>query len=102
MGEVLPQGNPPKSLRGQPRTPVRLRAHEKQNGWNQRPRHRHRKEKGDDVGSEVQAKMIEKQVKAMAAPSGMAVLFLSVIRRYLGKRLLGVVIAFCRSCRYAL
>ena len=24
MGEVLPQGNPPKSLRGQPRTPVRL------------------------------------------------------------------------------
>ena len=22
MGEVLPQGNPPKSLRGQPRTPV--------------------------------------------------------------------------------
>ena len=29
MGEVLPQGNPPKSLRGQPRTPVRLLAHEK-------------------------------------------------------------------------
>ncbi len=29
MGEVLPQGNPPKSLRGQPRTPVRLRVHEK-------------------------------------------------------------------------
>ena len=24
MGEVLPQGNPPKTLRGQPRTPVRL------------------------------------------------------------------------------
>ena len=46
--------------------------------------------------------MIEKQVKAMAAPSGMAVPLLSVIRRYLGKRLLGVVIAFCRSCRYAL
>ena len=96
MGEVLPQGNPPKSLRGQPRTPVRLRAHEKAQYRNQRPRHRHRKEKGDDVGSEVQVKMIEKQVKAMAVP------FLSVIRRYLGKRLLGVVIAFCRSCRYAL
>ena len=48
MGEVLPQGNPPKSLRGQPRTPVRLRVHEKQDCRNQRPRHRHRKEKGDD------------------------------------------------------
>ena len=46
--------------------------------------------------------MIEKQVKAMAAPSGMAVLFLSVIGRILGERLLGMVIAFCRSCRYAL
>ena len=46
--------------------------------------------------------MIEKQVKAMAAPSAMVVPFLSVIRRYLGKRLLGVAIAFCRSCRYAL
>ena len=34
MGEVLPQGNPPKSLRGQPRTPVRLRAHEKAQRWN--------------------------------------------------------------------
>lgn len=45
MGEVLPQGNPPKSLRGQPRTPVRLRVHEKQDCRNQRPRHRHRKEK---------------------------------------------------------
>ena len=100
MGEVLPQGNPPKSLRGQPRTPVRLRAHEEQNGWNQRPCHR--EEKGDDVGSKVRVKMIEKQVKVMAAPSAMAVPFLSVIRRYLGKRLLGVVIAFCRSCRYAL
>ena len=96
MGEVLPQGNPPKSLRGQPRTPVRLRAHEKQNGWNQCPRHRHRKEKGDDVGSEVQVKMIEKQVKAMAVP------FLSVIGSILGERLLDMVIAFCRSCRYAL
>ena len=102
MGEVLPQGNPPKSLRGQPRTPVRPLAHEKTQRWNQCPRHCHRKEKGDDVGSEVRAKMIEKQVKAMAAPSEMAVPFLSVIRRYLGKRLLGVVIAFCRSCRYAL
>ena len=29
MSEVLPQGNPPKTLRGQPRTPVRLLAHEK-------------------------------------------------------------------------
>jgi hypothetical protein len=53
MGEVLPQGNPPKTLRGQPRTPVRLQAHEEQNGWNQCPGHRHRKEKGDGVGSEV-------------------------------------------------
>ena len=79
MGEVLPQGNPPKSLRGQPRTPVRLLAHEKAQRRNQRPRHRHRKEKGDDAGSEVQVKMIEKQVKAMAAPSAMAVPFLSVI-----------------------
>ena len=50
MGEVLPQGNPPKSLRGQPRTPVRLRAHEKAQRRNQCPGHRHRKEKGDDVG----------------------------------------------------
>ena len=100
MGEVLPQGNPPKSLRGQPRTPVRLRAHE--NCRNQHPGDRHREEKGDDVGSEVQAKMIEKQVKRMAAPSEMAVPFLSVIGRFWGKRLLGVVIAFCRSCRYAL
>ncbi len=33
MGEVLPQGNPPKSLRGQPRTPVRLLAHEKTQCW---------------------------------------------------------------------
>ena len=102
MGEVLPQGNPPKSLRGQPRTPVRLLAHEKTQRWNQHPRDRHRKEKGDDAGSEVQVKMIEKQVKAMAAPSAMAVPFLSVIGRILGERLLGVVIAFCRSCRYAL
>mgnify|MGYP007090289031 CR=1 FL=1 len=53
MGEVLPQGNPPKSLRGQPRTPVRLRAHEKAQYRNQRPGDRHREEKGDDVGSEV-------------------------------------------------
>ena len=102
MGEVLPQGNPPKSLRSQPRTPVRLRAHEKTQRWNQHPGDRHREEKGDDVGSEVQVKMIEKQVKAMAAPSEMAVPFLSVIGRILGERLLGVVIAFCRSCRYAL
>ena len=82
MGEVLPQGNPPKSLRGQPRTPVRLRAHEKAQCRNQRPRDRHQKEKGDDVGSEVQVKMIEKQVKAMAVPSEMAVPFLSVIGRF--------------------
>ena len=102
MGEVLPQGNPPKSLRGQPRTPVRLRAHEKTQRWNQHPGHRHRKEKGDDVGSEVRVKMIEKQAQAMAAPSAMAVPFLSVIGRILGERLLGMVIAFCRSCRYAL
>ena len=43
MGEVLPQGNPPKSLRGQPRTPVRLLAHEKAQCWNQCPRQRHMK-----------------------------------------------------------
>ena len=102
MGEVLPQGNPPKSLRGQPRTPVRLRAHEKADCRNQHPGDRHREEKGDDVGSEVRVKMLEKQVKAIAALSAMAVPFLSVIGRILGERLLGVVIAFCRSCRYAL
>ena len=89
MGEVLPQGNPPKSLRGQPRTPVRLRAHEKQDCWNQRPRHRHREEKGDDVGSEVRVKMIEKQVKAMVALSEMAVPFLSVIGRFWGQKIVG-------------
>ena len=33
--------------------------------------------------------MIEKQVKAMAAPSEMAAPLLSVIRRYLGKRFVG-------------
>ena len=38
----------------------------------------------------------------MVALSEMAVPFLSVVGRILGKRLLGVVIAFCRSCRYAL
>jgi len=102
MGEVLPQGNPPKTLRGQPRTPVRLRAHEKAQCRNQHPSDRHREEKGDDVGSEVRVKMLEKQVKAIAALSAMAVPFLSVIGRILGERLLGVVIAFCRSCRYAL
>jgi len=32
---------------------VRLLAHEKAQRWNQCPRQRHRKEKGDDVGSEV-------------------------------------------------
>ena len=53
MGEVLPQGNPPKALRGQPRTPVRLLAHEKAQRWNQCPGDRHREEKDDDVGSEV-------------------------------------------------
>ena len=47
MGEVLPQGNPPKSLRGQPRTPVRLLAHEKAQHWNQCPRQRHRETKKD-------------------------------------------------------
>ena len=82
MGEVLPQGNPPKSLRGQPRTPVRLLAHEKAQRWNQHPSDRHREEKGDDVGSEVRVKMLEKQVKAIAALSAMAVPFLSVIGRF--------------------
>ena len=102
MGEVLPQGNPPPTLRGQPRTPVRPLAHEKAQCRNQCPGDRHREEKGDDVGSEVRVKMLEKQVKAIAALSAMAVPFLSVIGRILGERLLGVVIAFCRSCRYAL
>ena len=46
--------------------------------------------------------MIEKQVKVMVALSEMAVPFLSVIGRILGERLLDMVIAFCRSCRYAL
>ena len=50
MGEVLPQGNSPKSLRGQPRTPVRLLAHEKAQRWNQRPRQRHRETKNDADG----------------------------------------------------
>ena len=75
MGEVLPQGNPPKSLRGQPRTPVRLLAHEKAQCWNQCPGDRHREEKGDDVGSEVRVKMLEKQVKAIAAASEMTCRF---------------------------
>ena len=83
MGEVLPQGNPPKSLRGQPRTPVRLLAHEKAQRWNQCPRQPYGKEKGDDVGSEVRVKMLEKHVKAIAAPSEMAVPFLSVIGEFL-------------------
>ena len=83
MGEVLPQGNPPKSLRGQPRTPVRLLAHEKANCRNQHPGDRHREEKGDDVGSEVRVKMLEKQVKAIAALSAMTVPFLSVIGEFL-------------------
>ena len=47
MGEVLPQGNPPKILRGQPRTPVRLLAHEKAQHRNQCPRQRHRETKND-------------------------------------------------------
>ena len=55
MGEVLPQGNPPKSLRGQPRTPVRLLAHEKAQRWNQCPRQRHRKTKNDADGKTVRA-----------------------------------------------
>ena len=49
MGEVLPQATRRQTLRGQPRTPVRPLAHEKQNCRNQCPRHRRRKEKGDDV-----------------------------------------------------
>ena len=50
MGEVLPQGNPPKSLRGQPRTPVRLLAHEKTQCRDQCPRQRHRETKNDADG----------------------------------------------------
>ena len=59
MGEVLPQGNPPKSLRGQPRTPVRLLAHEKAQCRDQCPRQRDRKEKGDDVGKEMRLSLSE-------------------------------------------
>ena len=40
-GRSVATGNPPKSLRGQPRTPVRLRAHEKADCWNQHPGDRH-------------------------------------------------------------
>ena len=53
MGEVLPQATRRQTPRDQPRTPVRLLAHEEQNCRNQRSRYWHRKEKGDDVGSEV-------------------------------------------------
>ena len=63
MGEVLPQDNPPKSLRGQPRTPVRLLAHEKTQCRDQCPRQRHRKEKSDDVGSEVRGLVETKWVQ---------------------------------------
>lgn len=55
MGEVLPQGNPPKSLRGQPRTPVRLLAHEKTQCRDQCPRQRHRETKNDADGKTVRA-----------------------------------------------
>ena len=55
MGEVLPQGNSPKSLRGQPRTPVRLLAHEKAQRWDQCPRQRHRETKNDADGKTVRA-----------------------------------------------
>ena len=55
MGEVLPQDNPSKSLRGQPRTPVRLLAHEKTQRWNQCPRQRHRETKNDADGKTVRA-----------------------------------------------
>ena len=55
MGEVLPQGNPPKSLRGQPRTPVRLLAHEKAQRWNQCPCQRHRETKNDADGKTMRA-----------------------------------------------
>ena len=57
MGEVLPQATRRQTLRGQPRTPVRLRAHEKAQRWNQHPRDRHREEKGDDVGEKVQGRV---------------------------------------------
>ena len=50
MGEVLPQGNPPKSLRGQPRTPVKLLAHEKTQCRDQCPSQRHRETKNDADG----------------------------------------------------
>ena len=59
---------------------MRLLAHEKAQRWNQHPSDRHREEKGDDVGSEVRVKMLEKQVKAMAAPS---------LSEYLRQRALG-------------
>ena len=55
MGEVLPQGTPPKSLRGQPRTPVRLLAHEKAQRRDQCPRQRHRETENDADGKTVRA-----------------------------------------------
>ena len=50
MGEVLPQATRRQPLRGQPRTPVKLRAHEKTQCRDQCPGDRHREEIGDDVG----------------------------------------------------
>ena len=71
MGEVLPQGNPPKSLRGQPRTPVRLRAHEKAQRWNQCPRQRHGKTKNDADGKKMRAVAL-----GISAPAGGSILAL--------------------------
>ena len=55
MGEVLPQATRRQTLRGQPRTPVRLLAHEKAQRWNQCPRQRHRETKNDADGKTVRA-----------------------------------------------
>ena len=49
-GRSVATGQPPKSLRGQPRTPVRLRAHEKAQCRDQCPRQRHRETKNDADG----------------------------------------------------
>ncbi len=42
---------------------MRLLAHEKAQRWNQCPSDRHRKEKGDDVGSEVRGLVETKLVQ---------------------------------------
>ena len=49
-GQGVATGQPAEKPTGTAPNPCELRVHEKQDCRNQRPRHRHRKEKGDDVG----------------------------------------------------